>query len=449
MSPHDSAPPDRYVPQSLADLKATAHHSRPWLWQGYLAPGNLTLLTSLWKAGKSTLISVLLARMKTGGTIAGLPVSAGRAVVVSEEPAEKWVERSRRVDLDGHVDWFCLPFAGTPTEDAWLELLGRIARLHEERPVALLVIDSLANLSPARSENDAVQMLRPLQPLRGLTERGVSVLIAHHPKKGRTLPGQAARGSGALAGFVDIIVEMRPLSRRPDDRRRLLRSFSRHPTTPPSLVIEWTPDGADYQSLGTSVELDYERGWPLLHAILDDSEGPLTRRDVLRRWPESAWAPSKLTLWKWLSRAVQEGRVLQDGRGTRRDPFRYQLPGMLEKWQQKLLARFFGRPEPAEKDQGPEEREATLSPDVDAQPAAPIVGPEEELLEPVPLPATRPAPALSASLAPVAEPSQAPDRPAPPPPEASVRLPYPWNIMNPTDVPEEVWQRARAATQNG
>ena len=23
-----------------------------WLWQGYLAPGNLTLLTSVWKSGK-------------------------------------------------------------------------------------------------------------------------------------------------------------------------------------------------------------------------------------------------------------------------------------------------------------------------------------------------------------------------------------------------------------
>ena len=46
--------------------------------------------------------------------------------------------------------------------------------------MALVVIDSLANLSPMRSENDAIQMLRPLQPLRRLTERDVGVLIAHH-----------------------------------------------------------------------------------------------------------------------------------------------------------------------------------------------------------------------------------------------------------------------------
>jgi hypothetical protein len=111
------------------------------------------------------------------------------------------------VDLDGHVGWFCLPFSGTPTEDAWLELLVRLVRLHEEQPIALLVIDSLANLSPMRIENDAVEMLRPLKPLRRLTERGVSVLNVHHPKKGATLPGQAAGRRGraaAVAGAGDV-----------------------------------------------------------------------------------------------------------------------------------------------------------------------------------------------------------------------------------------------------
>jgi hypothetical protein len=442
---------ERYVPQSLAELKAARRDSWGWLWHGYLASGNMTLLTSLWKAGKSTLISVLLARMKTGGTIAGLPVGAGRAVVISEEPPEKWIERSQMVDLDGHVDWFCLPFTGTPTEEAWLELLGRIARLHEEKPIALLVIDSLSNLSPMRSENDAVQMLRPLKPLRRLTERGVCVLIAHHPKKGPTLPGQAARGSGALAGFVDIIVEMDALSGRPDDRRRLLRSFSRHCATPPSLVIEWTADGTDYRGLGTSPEPTYAQGWPLLLAILEQSEGPLTRRVILSRWPESVLAPAKLTLWKWLRRAVEEGRVLQSGRGTRRDPFRYELPGMVEKWQERFLESFTKQLEQYGKSQGPDGIEAPPSGGSEATPAVPKVRPEEATtpLAPVPLPERRPETAASSSPAPDPLPSRTPDPLAPLPSEEPVRLPYPYNIMNPADVPEEVWKRARAAKRNG
>src|SRR5829696_1933911 len=66
----------------------------PWLWRGYLAAGNLTLLTSQWKAGKTTLVATLLARLATGGTLAGLPVRAGRAVVVSEEAVDHWQARA-------------------------------------------------------------------------------------------------------------------------------------------------------------------------------------------------------------------------------------------------------------------------------------------------------------------------------------------------------------------
>jgi hypothetical protein len=30
----------------------------------------------------------------------------------------------------------------------------------------------------------------------------------------------------------------------------------------------------------------------------------------------------------------------------------------------------------------------------------------------------------------------------------TLRLPYPFNIMNPAEIPEEVWQQARAAQKN-
>ena len=56
-----------------------------WIWEGYLAPGNVTLLTSQWKSGKTTLISILLSRMREGGELLGHRLAKGKAVVVSEE----------------------------------------------------------------------------------------------------------------------------------------------------------------------------------------------------------------------------------------------------------------------------------------------------------------------------------------------------------------------------
>src|SRR5260370_18376517 len=61
-----------------------------WLWRGYLAPGQLTLLTSLWKSGKTTLLSVLLARMKDGGELLGLPVRQAKGLLLSEEIPTLW-----------------------------------------------------------------------------------------------------------------------------------------------------------------------------------------------------------------------------------------------------------------------------------------------------------------------------------------------------------------------
>jgi hypothetical protein len=69
-----------------------------WLWQGYLAFGQVTLLTSQWKSGKTTLLSVLLARLKSGGAVADLPVAATKAVVVSEEARGQWRPRHRQLD---------------------------------------------------------------------------------------------------------------------------------------------------------------------------------------------------------------------------------------------------------------------------------------------------------------------------------------------------------------
>src|SRR5437762_9648345 len=70
-----------------------------WLWHGYLGPGQVTLLTSQWKSGKTTLLSILLGRLKTGGDLAGLRVAAAKAIVVSEESRLQWLLRHRKVDL--------------------------------------------------------------------------------------------------------------------------------------------------------------------------------------------------------------------------------------------------------------------------------------------------------------------------------------------------------------
>jgi hypothetical protein len=161
-------------------LTAAATAGRKWLWYGYLAGGQITLLTSQWKSGKTTLVAVLLARMGQGGRLAELPVAAGRAAIVSEEGPDNWAERCRKLDIGKHVSFFCRPFAEVPTRSHWRALVDGMLELHQREGLDLVVIDPLALFLPASNENSADGMMDCLLALRDLTARGMSVLLIHH-----------------------------------------------------------------------------------------------------------------------------------------------------------------------------------------------------------------------------------------------------------------------------
>jgi hypothetical protein len=314
-------------------LRAAAGPPVNWLWQGYLAPGNVTLLTGQWKSGKTTLLSVLLARLGGGGQLAGLPVRPAKAAVVSEEAPSRWLRRAEKLGIGNHVCWFCRPFRGKPTGGEWLALLDRLLELRRRAGIELVAVDPLALFLPGRDESHAGLMLEALAPLQRLTAEGLSVLLLHHPRKGSCLAGQAARGSGALSGFVDIALEMRQVGRvAAGGRRRRLLSFSRWEETPRQLVLELNAEGTDYLCHDARSEDDFLENWEQLRAALADAPRKLTRRQVAKRWPGGP--PSGATLWRWLEQAVSQGLVCRDGSGRKREPFRYWLREREEQWRQ-------------------------------------------------------------------------------------------------------------------
>jgi hypothetical protein len=324
----------------LEDLEQASSPHLDWLWQGYLAPGNVTLLTSQWKTGKTTLLALLLDRMKSGGTLAGLPVRAGKALVVTEESTAMWLERSRRFDFARNVCWLCRPFIGKPRESDWLALLDQILALHQQFGLSLVAIDPMTGVMPFRTENDSTEMMASLLPLRRLTAAGLSVFLQHHPSKKSTGVGQGARGSGALSGFVDILLEMHWYSEadRADRRRRIL-GWSRHEETPRRLLMELTADGRDYVALEEPEDEQDEPVRAALWQVLEQTLTKLTRTEIIHHWPEDQRKPSAVWVWRLLERAVERGEIKRDGAGTRMDPFCYWLPSLEQKWQEDPLAR--------------------------------------------------------------------------------------------------------------
>jgi hypothetical protein len=326
LDPLDEGDAAQLQPLLAEHLAAVAGPPKDWIWHGYLRRGGVTLLTSQWKAGKTTLLALLLDRLGCGGQLAGLAVQAGRAAVVSEEDAAIWFNRSQQLDFGRHVSFFCRPFVNKPQPAQWNGLINRLLRLWAEEGIDLVVLDSLSALLPAGAESHADLMNAALRPLERLTAAGLAVVLVHHPRKGITQPGQSARGSGALSSYVDVLIELRASPRsRETGRRRRLSAWSRHKETPEELSIELSEDGRDYLPCPAALEEDQQSLWETVESVLSNPPRQLTRAQLLDSWPDRR-RPSDSTLWRLLRHQAELGLVCQTGDGHRGTPLRYHLP---------------------------------------------------------------------------------------------------------------------------
>lgn len=329
MNTEITANPLLLQPLRPGELANADQASASWLWQGYLAPGKLSALISPPKSGKTTLLSHLLARLEQGGKLAGLSIAPGRAVVVSEEATADWDARCRRLAIGPNIRFVCRPFQGArPREEQWFALIAGLESLHRQEPIDLVVLDALAALLPGYAETCGPKLLDCLMPVQALAAQGPAVWLLHHPAKGRRADGQAARGSGALLGFADIVMEMSCCRRaRSRDRRRRICAYSRYIETPRNLIIELADDGSDYLVRTDEAGIPLVGAWPALEELLSGAMEKLTLQDILSRWPADTDTPNRTTLTRWLKRAANQGLVCRSGAGANGDAYRYWLHG--------------------------------------------------------------------------------------------------------------------------
>lgn len=297
-----------------------------WLWHGYLAGGDVTLLTSAWKTGKTTLLAGVLAAMGSGGEFLGRALRAGRACVVSEESHAQWAERLQAMPIGPHAELLARPFRGRPSPDEWDALIDDAVADRRRGDLDLFVVDPLASFLPGRCESDAATLLEAMQPLHRLTAAGAAVLLLHHPRKKPAEVGSAARGSGALLGFVDIVLELHRHGRLKSDAcRRQITALSRRPATPERLAYEWNPTSGRFTPLGDPRSRQYEENWQQVLTILRGRRTAATHQELLADWPDESGRPAASALYEWLNRAYAEKRVRREGNGTRVKPWRYRL----------------------------------------------------------------------------------------------------------------------------
>src|SRR5207249_4239249 len=105
--------------------------------------------------------------------------------------------------------------------------------------------------------------------------------------------------------------------------------------TPQQAILELNADATDYAYLGEGTDEAFESNWDVLQTVLAGASGKMSRREILSHWPAVEAHPDEATLWRWLERAVADGRLKRSGNGYRGSPFEYWHPEAAARWQDK------------------------------------------------------------------------------------------------------------------
>lgn len=161
-------------------------------------PGLKTLLAAREKTGKSTFALAGAAVASRGGDFLGQPVPQQRVLWVTEESLQIAVQRAELMGADH--DHLVIVSMGINPRDQLQKAIERWAP-------QIVVIDTLYRFAGVEDENDAVAWMPILLQFDEITRAGIALLILAHAIKGSENGGY--RGSSAIGGFVDAILEMK------------------------------------------------------------------------------------------------------------------------------------------------------------------------------------------------------------------------------------------------
>lgn len=181
----------------------------------YLAwPGLKTILSAREKCGKSTLALAGVVAATKGLPFLGEPTPKQRVLWLSEEAPAICIERCRLMGAD-HENLIVVPMGQNPQ--------AQLKRAVKRWTPNIVVIDTLFRFAGVEgdAENDAGTWMPILLLFDEVTHSGAALLVLVHSIK-HSDTGEY-RGSSAIGGFVDAILEMR----RPKDGERVRRLSGR------------------------------------------------------------------------------------------------------------------------------------------------------------------------------------------------------------------------------
>jgi hypothetical protein len=288
----------------------------PWVVEGLVVRGMLTVLNGREGEGKSLLLSALAAGVATGTAEAGLVCQRGNVVIIDgENGAYEIHRRVHTLDLPSEAIEI-YEADGFDLRRGLDELESVLARA---RP-SLLVLDSFRSLWRGE-ENDAREVAATLDPLRNLVRRyDVGTALLHHSSRREGAP---YRGSSAIGASAEIGFKLTRDKGDVEPDRRCVECWKCRPAAEPgrrwlSLRVEAgrvyidhadAPDGEGDAEPVAPVRSDLR---PRVEAAL--IEAPQARADIARAVGRD---PKDRSVGRILAELEKEGRAEKVGPETR------------------------------------------------------------------------------------------------------------------------------------
>ena len=185
-----------------------------WIVKDFIAPGSLVMFAGEPGSKKTWALLDMAVCVSLGETWLEYETRQGVVLIVDEESGTRRLKRRIGQAIKGHPPLrkpplvFTSLFAFNMTQP---DDVNQLQLLIQEQGAQLVIIDTLADIMPGKDEN-AVKDVQPVfLALRKIAEVTTSaIVLIHHTSK-----AGGYRGSSAMAGAVDLLVEVSSTDDKP------------------------------------------------------------------------------------------------------------------------------------------------------------------------------------------------------------------------------------------
>jgi hypothetical protein len=275
---------------------------------GLLFKGAMTEMDGKVKAGKTTLAMAMFAAILKGEPFLGFPTQKTNIVYLTEEREATIMAELERLGLLETDRMLVLPRYEVQ-HLPWEQVVERTGDYAREFNAGLIAVDTLSKWAkiPEDKENDTGTGSEAMQPLENLAAQGFAILSNRHNRKAGGEVGDSARGTSAISGGADVIIDIRRSPDKHHPNRRLLECTGRLNNIPANLVIEWDNETKKFINLGNAMNVEFNTTkTKVLQLISTEAQ---TKEDFKNRMENDGSKFSEPTFNRVMKELLENGEI--------------------------------------------------------------------------------------------------------------------------------------------